>query len=306
MKNCRIAMVLVGVFVVPAGNARTLDPVRFLPVPAQSKVAGVGQDLSMTAGPANGETSEKREIAVDGAVKNLTTANAPDAKQTGAKLEGGVLVVAELTKSLNAKKVKPGEKVTAKIIQDVVVNGKVVMSRGSKLIGNVTETRARSKEDPESRLGIIFCKAMLKEGGELQLEAVIQALAPVQRVSRVNEPDLMLPPVIGPDNQSNMPQPVTQGRTVGQSGNPRGAPPSPPPAGIGQATAPRLSAGTIPVAGDQSHNPNMLSAGSRGVFGFPGLVLRYTGGAQVPVIMSHTEDVKLESGTQMVLKTTGR
>ena len=95
-----------------------------------------------------------------------------DATPAGVRLDSGTCLVVELSKSLNAKKLQPGDKVTAKVIQAVVVNGKVVIPRGSKLVGNVTETKAYSKEDPESRLGIIFGKAMMKNGVEVPVGAV--------------------------------------------------------------------------------------------------------------------------------------
>ena len=67
---------------------------------------------------------------------------------------------AELSKSLDAKKAKPGDEVTAKLTQDVKADGKVVMHKGSRLVGHVTEAQAKSKENAESKLGIVFDKAV--------------------------------------------------------------------------------------------------------------------------------------------------
>src|SRR5258708_1204460 len=93
-------------------------------------------------------------------------------------LGSGTNIQAELTKSLDAKKAKAGDEVTAKVTQDVKSSGQVVIHKGSKLIGHVTEAKARSKEDSESRLGLAFDRAVLKNGEQVALGAAVQALAP--------------------------------------------------------------------------------------------------------------------------------
>src|SRR5215469_7429852 len=68
----------------------------------------------------------------------------------------GTDLVAELNKSINSKKAKLGDPVKATLTQDVISHGKIVIRRGSKLIGHVTAVNARSKEDAESRLSMVF------------------------------------------------------------------------------------------------------------------------------------------------------
>ncbi len=53
----------------------------------------------------------------------------------------------------------------------------MVLHKGSKLVGHVTEAQARTKENGESKLGIAFDKAVLKGGQEMAFNGVIQALA---------------------------------------------------------------------------------------------------------------------------------
>ena len=96
-------------------------------------------------------------------------------------LSSGTTLQAELTKSIDAKKAKPGDEVTAKLTQDVKSDGKVVLHKGSKLVGHVTEAQAKTKENSESKLGVVFDKAVLKGGQEMAFNGVIQAMAaPVQ------------------------------------------------------------------------------------------------------------------------------
>lgn len=83
---------------------------------------------------------------------------------------------AELTKPIDAGKAKPGDEVTAKLTQDFKSDGKVVFHKGSKLVGHVTEAQAHSKNNAESRLGIVFNKVQLKGGEEVSINAMVQAV----------------------------------------------------------------------------------------------------------------------------------
>src|ERR1700682_4208742 len=88
------------------------------------------------------------------------------ANNAGAGLSSGTTMQTELTKSLDTKKAKVGDEVTARVTQDVKSDGKVVVPKGSKLIGHVTEAKARTNESSESRLGMAFDRAVLKDGQE--------------------------------------------------------------------------------------------------------------------------------------------
>src|SRR5215467_4954255 len=114
----------------------------------------------------------------------------------------GTDLVAELSKSVNVKKVKLGDPVKATVTQDLLAQGKIVIRRGSKLVGHVTEAKVRSKEDEESRLGVVFDKALLKGGGEIDFTAAVRALAPGVRIGAVDKPDPMGAPPHGPFTQS--------------------------------------------------------------------------------------------------------
>jgi hypothetical protein len=84
---------------------------------------------------------------------------------------------------VDAKKNKPGDEVVATVAQDVKSNGQVVIPRGSKLFGRVTEAKphgegsgdasgsgsgaAAAAADTSSRLGLVFDHAVLKDGREV-------------------------------------------------------------------------------------------------------------------------------------------
>src|ERR1700753_3212431 len=62
-------------------------------------------------------------------------------------IEGGAVLYAELSKTLDAKKAKVGDPVVALLLADVLSHGKIVARRDSKLIGHITEVKPFAKED---------------------------------------------------------------------------------------------------------------------------------------------------------------
>jgi len=79
--------------------------------------------------------------------------------------------------SLDSKKKKPGEEVAVKTISDLHLPDGTIIPRGAKVIGHVTEAKARSGGDPQSSLGIVFDKVELKDK-TLAITAVIRAVGP--------------------------------------------------------------------------------------------------------------------------------
>src|SRR5215813_8313349 len=110
-------------------------------------------------------------------------AESSSGSSASAALSGGTNLQAELIKPLDAKKAKPGDEVSAKVTQDVKSDGKVVIHKGTRLVGHVTEAQARTKEQANSTLGIAFDKAVLKGGEEVSFNSVIQAIAPPMQVT---------------------------------------------------------------------------------------------------------------------------
>src|SRR5437660_5743563 len=143
---------------------------------AGAAAQGTGASGASASGNASASTKASGNAGANGA-------NASSSLSSGTNLQ------AELTKSLDAKKAKPGDEVTAKVTQDVKSNGQVVIHKGSKLVGHITEAQARSKENSESKLGIVFDKAVIKGGSEVALNAVVQALAPGERATAPNLSD---------------------------------------------------------------------------------------------------------------------
>jgi hypothetical protein len=247
-------------------------------------------------------------VPTNAAVNSQGTAN-PQTKNS--------YMLVELSRSLKAKKLKAGDKVKAQVAQDVIAHGKVIIPVETELVGHVSEVCVRDRENAESRLGIVFDRILLKHFHDINVQAVVQAVAPpVVRMSRVDQPSQMLPPSMVGGGIRN-----SAGSSVGRSSSPSvnrpGSGSSSAISGANSATtfqvpltvteSPSTHAATGSSAAQLKPTPsgNALSVGMpQGVVGLKGLGLSSTPSPRTPgpVIVSSTDNVKLESGTQILLR----
>jgi hypothetical protein len=202
----------------------------------------------------------------------------------------GTALVVELAKSIDAKKARNGDIVKAKITQDVISSGQIVIHRGSKLIGHITEAKAFSQEEPRSVLGVLFDRVTLKGGEEMTCNAILVALAPP-----VQESDSLSSSTYD-GGMARGSQPVSRsGRdwTI----DPRERRDHTRDDALRSAADPNHYGG-----GENTLHRGWLGSGSRGVFGMPGVSLKSEAGAPGPALVSTKATIKLEGGTQMVLK----
>ncbi len=88
----------------------------------------------------------------------------------------GSVIPVDLSKTIDAKKAKTGDQVVATVQQDMKTQeGELLVPKSAKVIGHVTEALARSKEQKESHLGIVFDQVVLKSA-PVQLPMSIQAV----------------------------------------------------------------------------------------------------------------------------------
>src|SRR5947209_4992984 len=138
----------------------------------------------------NSSTTEQKSVPV---MASPGVKAAASSQPAAAKKSSYLLV--ELSKTLNVKKLKPGDKIKAEVSQDVLSHGKIIIPAETQVIGHVTEVRVRDHSNPESRLGIVFDRIHLTHYHDINFEAVVQRVEPpVQRLSMVDRPSQMLPP----------------------------------------------------------------------------------------------------------------
>lgn len=204
------------------------------------------------------------------------------AQSTVVRFSPGTIIRVELAKSLDAKKARVGDEVIAKTLDDFLSDKDDVLApRGSRVLAHVAEVAPREGESA-STLGIAFDKMVLKDGSDVPLKAAIQAIGrPESNTGTVNDS-------MGGE-MSRMP--AGRGGYGAPAPNPGGSKP-------GSVSA----AGTAsPDAGSATAINGQLTPKAQGVVGMSGVSLT-TGAAQDSLLSSQKHNVKLDSGTQMILR----
>ncbi|HET9995306.1 MAG TPA: hypothetical protein VFQ18_07870 [Candidatus Acidoferrum sp.] len=233
--------------------------------------------------------------------------------QANAALAGGTAFNAALSSPLDSKKCKPGDAVTAHTTEAVKSEGKTVIPKGAKLAGHVTQASARAKGESESALGVMFDKAILKNGEEIPLNVTIQALASAQNSASAAGADM--------DTASGMGASAAGSGMAGGRGA-LGGVTSAAGGAVGTVTntaanvggaaggtvnsttnAAGSGAGTSKGAIGGLNAAGQLTSNSQGVFGLNGLNLDAAGSSatQGSVITSAGKNVHLDGGTRMLL-----
>jgi hypothetical protein len=218
---------------------------------------------------------------------------APAASQSAVvkRIASGSVIPVTLTKTVDAKKAKVGEPVTAKVTSDLKSNaGEVLLAKNTKVIGHITEVQPRTKEQKESQLAIEFDQTVANDGAQMQMPMSIQAIISFQNNSSNNA---------GQDSTGGASQPsvgggsgpVPGGRSMGGSSAPASASSS---GGMNDSGAP---------AGSSSNSRPAITAQTQGVIGISNLTLNPASTpAQGSILSSEKNNVKLESDTMMLLR----
>ena len=211
------------------------------------------------------------------------------------RIAPGSVIPVQLTKTVDAKKAKTGDEVVAKVTQDMKTQtGEVLVPKDTKVIGHVTEVQARTKGEKESELAIAFDHAILKNGQDVRLPMSIQAVIAPQNnaASAPGGHDIGA----GATSGAGIPSPSVGAGRGGLGGS------QPPPAPSGSENMPSSSGNT--QSGKSAYPP--INAQTQGVIGVPQVTLSSAqNGAQGPVMSSEKRNVKLESGTMLLLKVNG-
>ena len=147
---------------------------------AQTSASGQASASTQSQTAAQASKPEARASASGSAAAASSSSAIAKEGNNSASISNGSKIDATLATSLDAKRSKPGDEVEARAAEDVKQDGKVVLKKGTRLVGHVTQAQARAKGQTQSQLGIMFDHAILKNGQEVPFNASIQALAAAQ------------------------------------------------------------------------------------------------------------------------------
>lgn len=272
---------------------------------SSAQAGGVQAGSSTNAG-ASGQASQRTDRAVSsGAQSSAGMGAQATAGGASAGLSSDTTIDAELTKTVDARKAKPGDEISAKVRNDVRQDGKVVLHRGTKLVGHVTQAQAKASGQANSELGIMFDRAEIKGGQNVDLHATIQALAPAAHANYDDAAmsDIGTSPSAGSPMSTGSGSMGSGGGALGPAGNTVGGAANTV-GGVAQSAGGAV-AGTGRAAGRATAGAvGSLNASSRGVLGMPGLQMsnELSNTTNGTVLVSNDKDIRLDSGTQMVLR----
>lgn len=90
-------------------------------------------------------------------------------------------VFAVLSTAIDTKTTARGDQVLLTTMNELSVNSKVVIPKGSKLVGHVSSVLNRSNETAKSALAIVIDKAVVNET-EIPVQAIVAAIAAPQLI----------------------------------------------------------------------------------------------------------------------------
>ena len=219
----------------------------------------------------------------------------PEKHMETPRIAPGSVIPVQLTRGIDAKKAKTGDPVEAKVTMDLKTDsGEVLVPKDTKVLGHVTEAQPRSKEQKESQVAIAFDHALMKSGSNMPLPLSIQA---VISPSVANGGSNNSAPNDGPGSSASQPSSGGGASTTGTRGGMGAGTPPPQAPGAGAGMPPDSSS----QAGGNTHEP--ITGKTEGVVGISNLKLApAVQPAQGSVLTSEKNNVKLESGTLMLLK----
>jgi len=285
----------------------------FYTVNAGAQTQGGAQAGTAASGQASAQANPRGAQA---SANTNTSANASSqGTQGSAMLADGTAFNATLDKPLDSKKCKPGEPVTAHTTEPVKSGGKTILPKGTTMVGHVTQASARANGQADSQLGIVFDKAVMKNGHEMPMNVAIQALGAASGQASAATDNLELTEGGAGYGGGSAGASGGRGALGGVTSTAGGAAGglTNTATGTGDAVGGTLNTAaqttTSAVGGATNgasrtlNTAGQFASNSRGVFGIHGLNLSSAtaAGAQGSLITSAGKNVHLDSGTRMLL-----
>ncbi len=207
----------------------------------------------------------------------------------------GTAFNASLDDTLDTRKTRTGDPVTAEVAEDVTYERSVIFPKGTKIMGHVVRVTSGGRGRAGSAIFIQFDKAILQDGQEVVLNAGIQALAVGTTAALPADADAAknteTAPHAVPVESNSSSQAATSDALVVSTiyAAPR--------------TALRPPLAAAPAAEGEFTSDGLFTPDSKGAFGRPDLKV-YTptsDGSHGTVLLSAKKNMRLDAGTHLLL-----
>jgi hypothetical protein len=273
----------------------------------QAAASAAGQSAEQSA-----QSTGSLAASSQGANAAAQTANAGAANlaQSHAAANQASSVSAELTKNINSKNAKVGDEVVARTTSAAQLSDGTRLPKGTRLLGKVTEARAKSSSDHDSKLGFTFDRALLHDGRQIPIHTVLQSVsAPMNAAAMADmsqDSGLSAAPIAAGSSGS-----TRSGGLLGGTGSTLRST-----GGLVSGTASNLgnsatngvrSLGNGAVSATDNRPVSLSGSNSAGfttsqIANLPGVMLNSSASGQNITFLSGTgKNIDLSSGTQMTL-----
>ncbi|HEU5457382.1 MAG TPA: hypothetical protein VFU68_02070 [Terracidiphilus sp.] len=150
------------------------------PTGAQSPASASAQASSQAGAQSVGQNGASANSAANlGAAATAGNASAgSSANGSGSASAAFTPMHAQLMHPLDSKSAREGQPVEAKTTQPFRTANGVVIPKGSRLMGHVTQVQAHGHGQSNSSLGLVFDQAQLKGGQTVPIRSVIESVSP--------------------------------------------------------------------------------------------------------------------------------
>jgi len=160
-------------FAVPSQNSGAASPASNQQAPAQQ---ASDQKATSSTQPALGTPSQSgapaATTATDKTATATTAATPPLTPLVGFGLEDGTPVKLRLTRNLSSATDKKGDTVDFEVLEDVAVNGTIVVPRGGVAWATITDAEPKRRMGRGGKLDVNIDSVRLKDGEKISLRAV--------------------------------------------------------------------------------------------------------------------------------------
>ena len=280
---------------------------------ASASAAGMhGNESASASGSANASQGRAEANGSAESSPSAEGARRADASTYGSAAGSAEMrsVTGQLEGKLDSKTAKPGDPVFLKTTDKAKSADGMVIPRGSRLVGHVTEVRAHGRGHEESRMGLEFDRLELKNGQSMAIHSMIQSVQPstaAMAAGSMDDESALSAPMAGGSAMAGGGG-RAGGGLLGGAGGAAGAV-GHAGSGLESTTGNTVHAAgnlTGDAAGSVGHGLNATSegAGSLGAraSGIPGVML--TGdaaGSASGMLTATNKNIHLDSGTQLVL-----
>jgi hypothetical protein len=184
-------------------------------------IRGVAGVVSVALATVSAVAQNRAHVAENAAGNIASTAQA-SAEPRSLQIASGTKISAELLTTLDARHARPGQRVIARVTEDVRQDGRTVLRRGSRLIGHVVRAQASGDASAGSSLEVAFDRVVTGKTAA-SLNAVMTSIVSVPRqtpAESLSEPEPMpaAAPAPGPAASGGRPAGGLVGGAVGAVG----------------------------------------------------------------------------------------